>query len=208
MGTLDRRDRKGSVVVNHIDRLKVLAVQLRDFSGQQSGVQHKAGLTTEEKVHDHAVLAQRFAVELGYLWGLPATLAAAIEETRRELFTGTKRTANRSEAREREIRDNIKMKTQTEINDFYGHAIQAGRDEQVLALTTGPLGSLVSPATQHAVEELQAKERHPEGFAMLDDLVEVHGLTVELVRVLTAWLKGLGADAANQASVVMKPIAA
>jgi hypothetical protein len=109
----------------------------------------------------------------------------------------------------REIRDSVKGLSQPKIDQIYLDAVTAGQHEKVRALTTGPLGSLVSAEFQQRVEEDHAQHSQPavyENYQQVTLLQEhLDGLHDHASRAL----KAMGAaDPAKTDADPRKPVAA
>lgn len=204
---LDRRIEKGEALNTHLQRLTNLEKLVQDFSGTQAAIQQDPRYTGEGKAQQHATAAQQFTASLAWLWDLPNVLEEASHRLKNLLTTKPKPPVGNdilAFLREQEIRSAYRGKKQSDIDAAYGQAIARGDEETVRALVLAPGGSLVTPAIQEETERLQAKVTNPAAFQALAELTEIRGLAEELVKQFDAWLRGLGANPQDSASVVRK----
>jgi hypothetical protein len=179
---------------------------VEDFSKQQSAILNDVALTDSGKRDRLQAAAQVKANQMSWWWKKPGELAAAQERLTNLLFAPIKRPAGDATLmylRERELRDGLKGKSQTQIDGIFYEAVAGGKDELLRALIDGPGGALPSEAARQAIADQQARTQNPEAFAALEDLKNIRELLELMMARSARWLTELGADLSNKANVVV-----
>jgi hypothetical protein len=202
-----RRGKDSECWVRYRQDIDSLGLAVDDFAKQETAIRADIALSERGKIARLVAAAQKKSVELGWWWKKPGELAAAEERLTNLLYAGNKRPAGDPVLqflREREIRDALKGKKQSEIDSLYYNAVANRQEETLRAMIDAPGGPMPSDGAQAQVAEQQARSSNPGAFRALGELGDIRVLLDLMVARAAKWLQALGASLANGSDVVQR----